>query len=157
MAIVTVKFLGQHVDVREEADEEIRQRGFVRVLREVDSQGVTFGAANGAGDAVFGGIPVLQQRISWLEFIGGNFQMRAMNAGTIVEFRGNSRIFQSPLEYFAIGTAAKECNGNFVHALIYARRSGIHVGWEPYGVKKGNIEHPTSNAEHRTEHRVGKG
>lgn len=102
MAIVTVKFLRQHVKVREKADQEIRQRGLVRVLWIIDSQGMTFGTANGAGDAVFGGIPILQQRISWFKFIGGNFQARTVDAGAIVQFRRDSRIFQSPLENFAI-------------------------------------------------------
>ena len=102
MAVVTVKFLGQHVDVGEEADEEIRQRGFVGVLRIVDAKGMAFGTTNGAGDSFFGGVPVLQLRVGSLKFVGRNVEARAVNAGAVVKFRGDSRILQSPLERFAV-------------------------------------------------------
>jgi hypothetical protein len=147
MAIVTVEFLGQDMDVRQEADQEIRQRRFVSVLRIIDAQGSAFRAANGAGHSAFGRVPVLQQRIRRLEFVGWNFEVSTVNAGAVVKFGGDSRIFQSPLILFAVRATAKKCNGDFVHKSILRLGRAYSMGCEPNrGEKKrrDKTEHPTS-------------
>lgn len=92
VAVVAIKFLGQYVDVREEADEEIRQGGFVGVLRVVHAEGVTFRAANRTGDSFFGGIPALQLRVGLFELIDRDVEARTMDAGAIVKFGTGSGI-----------------------------------------------------------------
>ena len=38
MAVVAIEFLGRGANIGKEADQQVRQRGFVRVLREVDTE-----------------------------------------------------------------------------------------------------------------------
>jgi len=115
MAVMAIKLFGHHVDVREEANEEIRQRVFVRVLRKIDAQGTALRAANCAGNSAFSRVPVLQKGIGLFKLVSGDFQMNPVNACAIVKVRRNSRILQSPLILFAVDAPAKKCNGDFVH------------------------------------------
>ena len=118
MAVVTIKFLRQRMDVRQETDEQIRERVFVRVLREINAQRIAFRTADGAVNPTFRSVPTLEQRIGFFEFVGRNFEARAFETGAIVEFRGNSRISQSLLKRLGIKPMGKQCNGSFVHKTI---------------------------------------
>lgn len=128
MAIVTVEFLRQHMDVCQEANEEIRQRGFMGVLRIIHAHRMAFRAANGAGNSSVGRSPVLQQGIGLLEFVSRDYEVSAVNTGAVVKFRGDSRIFQSPLILFAVKATAKECNGDFIHESMSAEEGEKSMG-----------------------------
>jgi hypothetical protein len=154
MAIVAIKFLGQYMNIRQEADEEIWQCVFVRVLRVINAQRTAFGAADRAGNSAFGHIPALEQGIGLLEFIRRNLKVGAVNSGAVMKFRGDSRVFESPLILFAVRSTAKECNGDFIHVPTSARTDEESMGCEPDRTAKGgglfkseqfNIQQQTSD------------
>jgi hypothetical protein len=118
MAVVTIELLRHRPDVCQKTNEQIRQRGFVGVLRKIHAHGIAFRTTDRAVNPIFCRVPTLEQRIGFLEFLSGNFEARAFETRAFMDLRGNSRILQSLLKRLGLEPLAKQCNGSFIHETI---------------------------------------